>query len=251
MLILSLFPGIGMLDAAFEIEGFCIVRGHDKIFGGDIKNFHVPPGKFDAVIGSPPCQCFSQLVHINKSRGFTIAEDLIPEFERIVGEAQPKWFLMENVPAAPNPMISGYSIDDFILNNRWIPDENGIGQEQNRLRKFVFGIKGDFSTNFSLAMFIETAALENPNFAVTVTTGSGNSRSSEWKPFRLSNGRLTSPLNRGSRRNFQEMLRLQGLPETFLSDAPFTAEGKRRVVGNGVPLPMGKALAKAIKKYLS
>jgi DNA (cytosine-5)-methyltransferase 1 len=28
-LVLSLFPGIGLLDMAFEEEGFCVVRGPD------------------------------------------------------------------------------------------------------------------------------------------------------------------------------------------------------------------------------
>jgi DNA (cytosine-5)-methyltransferase 1 len=35
-LVLSLFPGIGMLDSAFEQEGFCVVRGPDVLWGGDI-----------------------------------------------------------------------------------------------------------------------------------------------------------------------------------------------------------------------
>lgn len=30
-LVLSLFPGIGLLDMAFEEEGFCVVRGHDRL----------------------------------------------------------------------------------------------------------------------------------------------------------------------------------------------------------------------------
>lgn len=30
-LVLSLFPGIGLLDMAFEAEGYCVVRGPDKI----------------------------------------------------------------------------------------------------------------------------------------------------------------------------------------------------------------------------
>lgn len=38
-LVLSLFPGIGLLDMAFEEEGFCVVRGPDLLWGGDIKNF--------------------------------------------------------------------------------------------------------------------------------------------------------------------------------------------------------------------
>jgi hypothetical protein len=48
-LVLSLFPGIGLLDMAFEEEGFCVVRGPDLLWGGDIKNFHPPRGKFNGV----------------------------------------------------------------------------------------------------------------------------------------------------------------------------------------------------------
>ncbi|MFZ2407129.1 MAG: DNA cytosine methyltransferase, partial [Methylobacter sp.] len=60
MLVLSLFPGIGLLDRAFEDLGFCVVRGPDLIFGGDIRRFSVPAGRFDGVIGGPPCQDFSK-----------------------------------------------------------------------------------------------------------------------------------------------------------------------------------------------
>ena len=42
MLVLSLFPGIGLLDMAFEEEGFTVVRGPDSLWGGDIKRFHAP-----------------------------------------------------------------------------------------------------------------------------------------------------------------------------------------------------------------
>jgi site-specific DNA-cytosine methylase len=41
--------------------------------------------------------------------------------------------------------------------------------------------------------------------------------------------------------------RLQGLPADFLHDAPFTVEGKIRAIGNGVPLAMGRAVARAVK----
>ena len=47
MLVLSLFPGIGLLDLAFEEEGFCIVRGPDQLWGGDIKRFNPPKGILD------------------------------------------------------------------------------------------------------------------------------------------------------------------------------------------------------------
>ena len=43
-LVLSLFPGIGLLDLAFEERGFCIERGPDLLWGGDIRRFHPPCG---------------------------------------------------------------------------------------------------------------------------------------------------------------------------------------------------------------
>ena len=106
-LVLSLFPGIGLLDMAFEEEGFCVVRGPDLLWGGDIRRFHPPAGKFDGVIGGPPCQAFSRLRHLVKANGYKTAENLIPEFERVVAEALPSWFLMENVSEAPEPRVTG------------------------------------------------------------------------------------------------------------------------------------------------
>jgi hypothetical protein len=42
-LVLSLFPGIGLLDTAFEENGFCVVRGPDLLWGGDVRLFTPPP----------------------------------------------------------------------------------------------------------------------------------------------------------------------------------------------------------------
>jgi DNA (cytosine-5)-methyltransferase 1 len=106
-LILSIFPGIDLLGLAFEQEGFCVVRGPDLLWGGDIHNFHVMPGHFDGIIGGPPCQAFSRLRFVVQHNGYQLAENLIPEFERCVAEAQPTWFLMENVEGAPEPRVPG------------------------------------------------------------------------------------------------------------------------------------------------
>src|ERR1051325_485475 len=83
-LVLSLFPGIGLLDMAFEQEGFCLVRGPDLIWGGDVRRFHPPAGKFDGVIGGPPCKWWSSAANIAKARGQTVQPDMIPEFVRCV-----------------------------------------------------------------------------------------------------------------------------------------------------------------------
>ncbi len=36
----------------------------------------------------------------------------------------------------------------------------------------------------------------------------------------------------------------------FLADAPFTEMGKRRAIANAVPLPMGLAIAGAVKRAM-
>lgn len=76
LLILSLFPGIGLLDMAFEEQGFCVVRGPDALWGGDIHTFYPPPGRFDGVIGGPPCQSFSRLRHLVAANGLETAPNL-------------------------------------------------------------------------------------------------------------------------------------------------------------------------------
>ena len=134
-LVLSLFPGIGLLDMAFEEEGFCVVRGPDLLWGGDIRKFNPPTGRFDGVIGGPPCQAHSRLANIVRAvhGPDSVAPDMIPEFERCVAEADPAWFIMENVPAAPLPNVPGYKVRDMVLNNRM------FGGEQHRERRFSFG----------------------------------------------------------------------------------------------------------------
>ncbi len=54
--VLSLFPGIGLMDRGFEAAGFAVVRGPDLLWGGDVRRFHAAAGRFDGVIGGSPCQ---------------------------------------------------------------------------------------------------------------------------------------------------------------------------------------------------
>lgn len=54
----------------------------------------------------------------------------------------------------------------------------------------------------------------------------------------------------GERYTLADMLRLQGLPETFLDHCPFTVAGKRKAIGNGVAQATGRAIARAIREAL-
>jgi len=242
-LVLSLFPGIGLLDMAFEEQGFCVVRGPDALWGGDIHRFHPPAGRFDGIIGGPPCQSFSRLRHLVEANGYQTAPNLIPEFERVVSEAAPAWFVMENVPEAPAPSIAGYGVASLLLNNRW------VGGVQNRERRFSFGLRSRCAV--SLAAYLEVALFESAEYSPAVLAGGGRA-----VPVAIGgNGKAKATANKKgiadscSGASLARSLELQGLPAGFLDKAPFTVEGKQRVIGNGVPLLMGRAIARAVKEF--
>lgn len=234
-LVLSLFPGIDLLGRAFEEAGFCIVRGPDVLWGGDVKQFHPPRGAFQLIIGGPPCQQFSRFRHIVKANGYELAENLIPEFERCVREGQPHAFLMENVPDAPEPIIEGYAIHSFMLNNRW------CGGEQERTRRFSFGVLGNVPID--LRRWLDVVLFETVEWSPAVCASGGI------KPGIGASDRKTRARYYGwkTAEALRESIRLQGLPDNFLEKSPFTLEGKHKVVGNGVPLPMGRAVAAAVR----
>lgn len=251
LLVLSLFPGIGLLDRAFEECGFTVVRGPDPLWGGDIRNFHAPAGVFDGVIGGPPCQMFSRLRYLNPLAGQKQG-NLIPEYERICSEAQPRWFLMENVPQAPEPDVPGYVTQSLVLNNRW------VGGEQNRVRRFSFGTVEGIKLHPDVELFeplmVGHAITASSAARVPVRLGgSGKPKATlSFKQATVMAGH--GPVARGqdyeTNYSMTEMCELQGLPGDFADDLPFTAAGKRKVVGNGVPLPLGKAIARAVKRAM-
>lgn len=281
----SLFPGVGLMDRAFEEEGFCVVRGPDVLWGGDIRSFHPPAGRFDGIVGGPPCQAFSTLSTLVRAKGHEPRfGDLFPEFARVVREAEPAWFLAENVSTASSrkaaasafEVLDAYQVHSFTLSNE------SLGEEQERLRCFWFGWRGSEAPD--LRRWIQLAPLMLPGRVGTLTQ-SPVDNSSEAKgrvpgqrvrtqtvlstpravPVALEGSGKLKPgarkpsvtgANPGSHRPkgshlVAEMLRLQGLPPDFLADAPFTVRGKRKAIANGVPLPMGRAIAKAVRSAVA
>lgn len=218
-LVLSLFPGIGLLDAAFEAEGFCVVRGPDLLWGGDIRRFHPPSGVFAGIIGGPPCQSWSGLAAVNRLRWGedSIMPDLIPEFSRCIREAEPEWFLMENVRAAPPPEAPHYEMVQRLCDNQW------CGGEQRRVRRFTFGAWAGTGVRFHIE---------------------GEIWRGEGTPTILSTGQAGKG---GPRASIAEMAAAQGLAADFFDNTPFTTTELRRAIANGVPLPMGRAVARAVK----
>lgn len=51
--------------------------------------------------------------------------------------------------------------------------------------------------------------------------------------------------------SLREALRIQGVPDTYILPKSISLTKKFKVVGNGVPVPLARAIAKAIKLYLT
>lgn len=241
--VLSLFPGIGLLDEAFEQAGFCVVRGPDLLWGKCVKSFSVQPGWFWGIIGGPPCKRFSPLANIVRAvhGEDSVAPDLIPDFERVALEAQPEWFVMENVDRAPLPVVPGYVVRDEIVNNRW------CGGKQNRVRRFSFG------TRDGRRLPIVTQALEPVEYVHAVTTNSGGRRKVKvvGPDGRPRGHQGDSDDARLQWRSIEAMAADQEAPTELISalheHGAFTARALRVGIGNGVPLPMGRAVADAVR----
>jgi len=233
-LVLSLFPGIGMLDRAFEEAGFCVVRGPDLLWGGDIGLFHPPSGRFDGVIGGPPCQRFSPLANLVRHvyGEEKVAPNLIPEYERCVGEAAPRWFLMENVPAAPEPEVVGYVVRSELVADFW------VGGETTRKRRFSFG------TVDGRRLEVEQRILDRTTAPLATVTATGT----RWVPVKIGGSgkvKRSRPAAVHNRQSFRENVIAQGLDPDF--DLPgMTVAAKIKAVGNGVPLALGRAIAAAV-----
>lgn len=185
------------------------MRGPDKIFGGDVADFHPVPGFAAGVIGGPPCQDFTRA---RRSAPTGYGLKMLEHYVRVVREADPAWFLLENVPGCPVVEIPGYIMQRFFLNAA------ECGGRQHRNRFFQFGSKDG----------TPMVPRRLPRAAVTLRTCMAIEGSQK------------------SRRNWADFCELQGLPRDF--DLPgWSTSAKYRAVGNGVPVYMARILAEAIR----
>ena len=223
MLILSLFPGIDLFGRPFEARGWCVVRGPEKCLGQDIVGWPSPPaGRFDGIIGGPPCQKYS-----SARRGQGNPWDGIPEFLRVVKAAQPRWWIMENVRSAWKSDIKFTDAISIKIRD-W-----DCGGKTKRVRLFWFW-------PFSLAMLAKSMLPSNrpgqPEYSVISSSG-----------------------NRISKRSFDHILKskeaadLQGFPElakiTYRSHERYSNQLRVHWLGNGVPRAMGEWCASVVDQW--
>lgn len=212
MLVLSTFCGLDLLGRGFQENGFCVVQAGDIILGKDIRDFKAIAGKFDGVIGGSPCQDFSR-ARRTPPTGQGLA--MLAEFKRVVTEAQPEWFLLENVPNVPHVNIDGYHIQRFYLNAL------ECGSTQNRHRFFQFGSRAGI-------------VLDIPR---------------QPKPAHAQRCAMATEGNKVQRRTWEDFCTLQGVEPLSLPD--LTQSARYKVVGNAVSLHVSRTIAATIKSALA
>lgn len=182
---ISLFSGGFGLDLGMEAAGFevaiCVEIGaamretirynrpnvkvmgdREDEYGGDLYKLStnvileragLKKGEVDLIVGGPPCQAFSIL---GNRQGFTDSRgNLMLEFVRVVKEAQPKCFVMENVAgfltlhkgAAYAQVVSLLEKEDkeevgYYLHT-WKLNAVDYGVPQYRERVFIVGFRKD------------------------------------------------------------------------------------------------------------
>lgn len=206
-LVLSLFQGIGMLDSGFVSAGYCVVSGPERILGGCITEFKGVENVFCGVIGGSPCVDYSGLNRNPKD----YSDKMKNEFERIVEECQPDWFLLENVLRVPDVHLDGYYVQRFNLSPR------DLGYQQSRPRCFQFGSKK------GLILELPEPVKNTTSFVSCLTASQGGNK----------------------RRGFDDFCKLQGF-NTPPELENFTQSAKYRSVGNGVHLGVSAVIASCI-----
>ncbi len=247
-LVLSLFPGVGSLDEGFRRAGFCVVSAGDVAWSSlfDLRNFRPPRGRFDGVIGGDPCQAHSVLANLVRAKGLDpVFPDMTSDFGRVIEEARPRWFLRENAPGATDLQVAGYTSTSFLLDHSTMDSGDGTGHVQPRRRRFWFGAWG--SQVPELRRFLDFALLVPPKEDQQTVTADPRT-----VPVAIGGSRKRKATTSEPTRNrLEEMIELQGLPAGLFDHTDLTMAGKRKMIGNAVPLPMAESLAGAVRRAMS
>lgn len=159
MRVIDLFAGCGGMSLGFQNAGYDILVAFDKweeaievyrcnfkhpIIHTNLKEIQdtqlFQSYKADMIIGGPPCQDFSSAGKRDETQG---RADLTYKFAEIIADAQPQWFVMENVARIRKSFVlkqsqallksASYGLTQIVIN------ASLCGVPQNRKRFFLIG----------------------------------------------------------------------------------------------------------------
>lgn len=220
--VLSLFTGLGLLDEAFRREGYTVDSAGDVMWGSPIERYRGTRSSHVGVIAGVPCQTWSaanpsrvpisqvDLSATSSHEGVRTCRELL----RVIDEIQPRWWLVECVPGVPDLALPGYHVQRLNLT------DVECGGTQRRLRSIQFGTLEEFPLII--------------------------------RPQRIAGRRASEPCVLASQCRepesaFERRCRTMGLQSHEIPDlSAFTKAARFRLIGNGVPLTMGRVLASAV-----
>lgn len=316
MEVIDLFAGAGGFSRGFKEEGFRIVAAVENmppvaeayrvnfpeaiVVEEDIRNVHavdllrLTGRRPDVVIGGPPCEAFSRANPRRRKDPYERLYDdpqgsLVLHFIRIVGDLQPKVFVMENVPGIMDDGLDGVIREEFarvgydrVYFN--ILRAEDYGTPSHRVRVFISniplkpkrvrkrlrvidaigdlpepdpacGIPNHEPVTLSPRKLRRIAKLKWGESLVRYSGYGGRILGNiiRLHPYRL------APTVMGSSRfvhpfenrllTVREQARLMGFPDDHVfvggRDVQFNE------VGEAVPVPLARAIARAVKEYLA
>jgi DNA (cytosine-5)-methyltransferase 1 len=160
MKVIDLFSGCGGMSLGFQNAGFEIVSAFDnwkpaiEVYKANFKDHPIIEKDLsqdidyqifkqlnaDMIIGGPPCQDFSSAGKRDEDNG---KGDLTITFAEIIAQAQPEWFVMENVERITKSKklekaLSIFKLMGYGLSQQVI-DASYCGVPQSRKRYFLVG----------------------------------------------------------------------------------------------------------------
>ena len=236
--VIDLCCGAGGFSEGFQQAGFNIILGVDfwgtalesfkynqkcEVIETDIRLIETLPD-CDVIIGSPPCQNLSKL---NRKKDYVKGLELIYEFERIIKENSPTYWVWENVEEVKN-----YYPSASILNS-W-----DFGLPQRRKRAFI--------SNFSMFRMNYLPGKWTRLYQYSGARADNKSKSSI-KHITRSGTVLTKrirDLDSGEYLSIPDVKILMGFPGEY--EFKGSLNNQQKQLGNAVCPPISKEIAEAI-----
>jgi DNA (cytosine-5)-methyltransferase 1 len=268
------------LQQSFEIDKVCCKTqranfDHEVIECDLTMKLVKEEKKAPVMIGTYPCKEYSNAAHIHRDRKIIKGDSLFLHFFRHIAIQQPEVYIIENVPglrAYPVVMEAMSELPDYYVSifcpvnaNLWLP------QERERLiligsRKHFTWRAPESKKRITLADIIE----ENPEVAIPQYVYNRLQRKGNYRDMPIISDPEKGDLapcvvahyakDRGTRlvkdKNFphgvrpytvREYARLMGVPDDFVFCG--TDCQNYQMIGNGVPVPIGRWLGGELKRY--